>query len=495
MQMRLDRDRGGDGRPVYRQIADHIRREIEADHLPPGARLPPIRELARSLKVNRDTVALAYEELAAAGMVESAVGRGTFVCSTTARIASEAEGFRAPLSPLTERLLDFQRARPRFGSASDAVPMHAVIPDPSLYPADAFRRILNRVLLDGGPGLLLYGDPQGHEGLRGVVAERMRRASIDIGPDELVLCHGASQGISLSLRLFAGPGDTVALEEPTYTNVLAAVFGLGLKATPIPMRENGLDLEAMERALRRPEVKLLYTIPTFHNPLGTTSSLAHRRALLEIAARCGKPVIVDDFESDLRFAGRPIPSLAALDATGLVVQLSSFSKSLFPGVRVGAIAARGHFVEALVALKQAADLSDAMPLQRCLEEFVAGGDYDRHLTRLRRVLRSRRDALLEALADQMPEGARWTEPDGGYQVWVDLPGGLDTGDLLTDAVGAGVLFAPGSQFHHDGRASSGLRLSFAMATEEELRRGVAALARVVDRRLGAEPRRPARVYV
>jgi DNA-binding transcriptional MocR family regulator len=261
------------------------------------------------------------------------------------------------------------------------------------------------------------------------------------------------------------------------------------------MRENGLDLEAMERALRRPEVKLLYTIPTFHNPLGTTSSLAHRRSLIEIAARCGKPVIVDDFEIDLRFAGRPVPSLAALDATGLVVHLSSFSKSLFPGVRVGAIAARGRFVEALVALKQATDLSDAMLLQRCLEEFVAGGDYDRHLTRLRRVLRSRRDALLEALAEQMPEGARWTEPDGGYQVWLDLPGGLDTSDLLTDAVTAGVLFAPGSQFHHDGRASSGLRLSFAMATEEELRRGVAVLARVVGQRLGAEPRRAARVYV
>jgi DNA-binding transcriptional MocR family regulator len=495
MQIQLERDGGRDGRPVYRQIADHIRREIEADRFAPGSRLPPIRDLARTLKVNRDTVALAYEELAAAGVVESAVGRGTFVCSPAGGTAPDAGDFRAALSPLTERLLDFDRTRPRFGSASDAVPMHTVIPDPSLYPADAFRRVLNRVLIDGGPDLLLYGDPQGHEGLRRVVAERMRSASIDVGPAELVLCHGASQGISLSLRLFAGPGDTVALEEPTYTNVLATVFGLGLKTTPIPMRENGLDLAALERAFQRPEVKLLYTIPTFHNPMGTTSSLTHRRALLEIAARCGKPVIADDFEIDLRFAGRPLPSLAALDARGLVVQLSSFSKSLFPGLRVGAIAARGRCVEALVALKQASDLSDAMPLQRSLEEFVAGGDYDRHLTRLRRVLRSRRDALLEALAEEMPEGACWTEPDGGYQVWVELPGGLDTNDLLADAVTAGVLFAPGSQFHHDSRASSCLRLSFAMATEEELRRGVAVLARVVGQRLEADPRRAARVYV
>jgi DNA-binding transcriptional MocR family regulator len=251
----------------------------------------------------------------------------------------------------------------------------------------------------------------------------------------------------------------------------------------------------LERTLQRPEVKALYTIPTFHNPLGTTTSLAHRRQLLAIAARCGKPVIEDAYEADLRFAGRPVPSLAALDASGLVVQLSSFSKSLFPGVRVGAIAARGRAVDALLALKQASDHSDAMPLQAALAEFVAAGDYDRHLARLRRVLIARRDALLAALAEHLPAGSRWTTPEGGYQIWVELPEGIDTRDLLADAVGAGVLFAPGSQFNHDGRASRGLRLSIAMADEAKLTRGVAALGRVLAARLGALARPAARVHI
>jgi len=495
MQIQLERNGSRDARPVYRQIADHIRREIDARRVAAGSRLPAIRDLARRLQVNRDTVALAYEALATAGVVESAVGRGTFVCGPELTAPREAVAFQPVLSALTERLLDFERARPRFGSGDAAVPMHAVIPDPSLYPADAFRRVLNRVLLETGPELLGYGGPQGYAGLREVVSKRLRRASIDAAADDLVLCHGASQGIALSLRLFAEPGDTVALEEPTYTNVLATVYGLGLETTPIPMREDGLDLAVLERTLRRPEVKLLYTIPTFHNPLGTTSTLAHRKALLEIAACCGKPVIVDGYEMDLRFTGRPVPSLAALDGSGLVVHLSSFSKSLFPGVRVGAIAARGRLVDALVALKQATDLSDAMPLQAALAEFMARGAYDRYLLRLRRVLRSRCDALLEALAREMPAGARWTTPQGGYQVWVELPEGIDTSDLLADAVGAGVLFAPGAQFNHDGRPSSGLRLSFAMADEDALRRGVADLGRVIRDRLASQPRRAAQVHI
>jgi DNA-binding transcriptional MocR family regulator len=486
MQIQLERNGSRDARPVYRQIADHIRREIDARRVAAGSRLPAIRDLAQRLQVNRDTVALAYEALATAGVVESAVGRGTFVCGPEPTAPREAVAFQPVLSPLTERLLDFERARPRFGSGDAAVPMHAVIPDPSLYPADAFRRVLNRVLLETGPDLLGYGGPQGYAGLREAVSKRLRRASIDVAADDLVLCHGASQGIALSLRLF---------EEPTYTNVLATVSGLGLETTPIPMREDGLDLAVLECTLRRPEVKLLYTIPTFHNPLGTTSTLEHRKALLEIAARCSKPVIVDGYEMDLRFAGRPVPSLAALDDSGLVVHLSSFSKSLFPGVRVGAIAARGRLVDALVALKQATDLSDAMPLQAALAEFLARGFYDRYLLRLRRVLRSRCDALLEALAREMPAGARWTTPQGGYQVWVELPEGIDTSDLLADAVGAGVLFAPGAQFNHDGRPSSGLRLSFAMADEAALRRGVTALGRVIRDRFASQPRRAAQVHI
>jgi DNA-binding transcriptional MocR family regulator len=178
-----------------------------------------------------------------------------------------------------------------------------------------------------------------------------------------------------------------------------------------------------------------------------------------------------------------------------VVHLFSFSKSLFPGARVGAISSRGRLVDALLALKQATDLSDSVLLQAAVAEFVADGIYDRHLRKLRRVLRVRRDALLEALAREMPEGVRWTRPEGGYQVWVELPPDLDTGELLADAVGAGLLFAPGFQFHHDGRASRCLRLTFATADAEPLRRGVKILGGIVRDRLKRGPRRVAPLHI
>jgi len=413
--------------------------------------------------------------------VESGVGRGTFVADLRANAATEGT-FEQELSPATERLLRFERARPRFGTGERAVPMHALIPDPNYYPSDEFRKVLNRVMQRGGPDLLLYGDPQGDPRMREVLAGRLREASIDVSSEEILLCHGASQGISLALRLYTESGDTVACEEPTYNNVLATSCSLGLRTAPVPMRENGLDLMLLDRVLSRPEVKLLYTIPTYHNPMGTTSTTSHRRSLLEIAARHGKPVVEDGYEMDLAIDASPPPPLAALDASGLVLHLSSFSKSLFPGLRVGGIAARGRAVDGLLALKRATDHSDSMPLQAALAEFVAGGGYDRHLTRLRRDLRTRRDAVLSALGEYMPDGTRWTTPAGGYQVWVELPFEIDTGELLADAVGAGVLFSPGSQFNHDGRASRCLRLTFAMANADNLRRGVEALAGVVSAR-------------
>lgn len=499
--MDLSIERPGTGertpRPVYRQIADQIRAQVGGGGLREGDRLPPIRDLARQLGVNRDTVGLAYEALAAEGLVESRVGRGTFV-----RGARPAAGRPGPapeirLSASADRLLDYERGRPHYGGARDAIPMHALVPDPALFPVDGFRRAVNRVFSEEGAALLGYGAPQGHAGLRQVLAERLRAAGTRVGPESVVLCQGASQGIALALRLFAEAGDSVAIEEPTYQNALGTLVGLGLRPVAVPMRADGPDLDALDRALARPEVKLFYTIPTFHNPMGVTTSLAHREALLRVAARHGKPVVEDAYEMDLRYGGRPLPSLLALDESGAVVQLTSFSKSLFPGVRSGAVVARGRLVDALLVLRHAADLGGALPLQAALADFVRTGAYDRHLAGLRRVLRRRRDALLAALDAHMPEGSAWTRPDGGYQVWVELPAPLDTRDLLADALGAGVLFAPGYQFQHDGRSSRALRLSLALADEEALREGARRLGRIARERLasGAAARSPAPVHM
>ena len=478
-------------KPVYQQIAEQVNAAISTGQLHHGDKLPTIRALAGELGVNRDTVALAYEGLAKDGIVETTVGRGTFV-RRLAPGRQPAEQAPPPLSPVVDRLLDFERARPDFTARDGAVPLHSLTPDPSLYPLKAFRRSLNRVLDEGGTELLVYGGHQGNEALRDVIASRLRAQGVQTSAERLVLCQGASQGVSLALRLYAEPGDWVAVEEPTYHNVLGALVGLGLRAAPVPMTEDGPDLEALERTLARPEVKLFYTMPSFHNPLGTTTSLGHRRALLEVAARLGKPIIEDGFEMDLRYDGRDVPPLAALDVAGVVVHLFSFSKSLFPGVRIGSICARGRAVDGLLALKQTTDLSGVLVLQAAVADFVSRGGYDRHLDNLRGRLRERRDVLLDALERHMPEDTRWTRPDGGYQVWVDLPRDIDSRALLREAQASGVMFAPGHQFHHDGRPSTGLRLTTALADSDEIRRGIEILGRLVRTQLAARAPRVSR---
>ncbi len=494
--MRITIERNGRGdtasrKPVYQQIAEQVNDAIVSGELRHGDKLPTIRALAEELGVNRDTVALAYDGLARAHLVETTVGRGTFVRHIPAA-AKAADQAPPPLSPVVDRLLDFERSRPDYTARDGAVPLHSLIPDPSLYPLKAFRRSLNRVLDEGGTELLSYGGHQGNAALREVIATRLRAHGVDTAAEQLVLCQGASQGMSLAMRLYAEPGDWVAVEEPTYHNVLGVLVGLGLRPAPVPMTEDGPDLDVLERTLARAEVKLFYTMPSFHNPLGTTTSLANRRALLEVATRLGKPIIEDGFEMDLRYDGREVPPLAALDSSGVVVHLFSFSKSLFPGVRIGSICARGRAVDGLLALKYTTDLSGVLVLQAAVADFVRRGGYDRHLENLRGRLRERRDVLLSALETHMPEGTRWTRPEGGYQIWVTLPEDIDSRALLRDAQAAGVMFSPGHQFHHDGRPSSGLRLTTALADSDEIRRGIEILGNLVRTQLAERAPRVAR---
>ncbi|MEZ4333912.1 MAG: PLP-dependent aminotransferase family protein [Myxococcota bacterium] len=485
--------------PVYQQIAAQLQAEIERGERVPGERLPAIRALATALGLHRDTVALAYEQLGRAGLVEARVGAGTFVRALLApATGAEASGagveapMRAPgvalsLAPSVDRLIALENTRPRYASGDDVVALHRLIPDPRLYPIEDFAACFEAALREEGPALFSYASPEGDPRLRRAIAERFRRYGMTLAADELVLCHGASQGISLALRLFAQPGDQIAVEVPTYANVLSAVAAHGLEPAPVPMDAEGVEPEALDRVLARPEVKLFYTIPSFHNPLGTTTGLARRQQILEIAGRHGVPIVEDGFELDLRFRGRDVAPLAALDEVGLVVHLYSFSKSLFPGVRVGALAARGRALEGLVALKHATDLSDALTLQAGLARFVESGAFDRHLVRIRRVLAARHATLAAALMAEMPPGTTWTEPEGGHQCWLELPFEVDTRDLLADAARAGVVFSPGTLFLPDARPSRGMRLAVAGVDEDEIRRGVTALGRVVRERAARAP--------
>jgi len=488
-------------RPVFRQIVDYLRRAIEAGRLAPGARLQPIRLLARELGVNRETVADAYRELEALGLTESHVGRGTFVTAARATLAPRAAvaagdaGAVAlaerPFTPLFSRAADAVAALPVLDFASDAraVRLDRVVPDAQLYPVDEFRKALARVLARGGRRVLDYGDPHGDESLRRVLVERLTAYGIEAHHEEIVVTGGSTQALAITARLFCDPGDAVAVESPTYPGAHAALLAAGLRAAPLPMTDAGLDLDALDALLARGGARLVYTMPTFHNPTGIATGLEHRRRLLEIAVKHGVPVLEDDFEKDLRVRGRAAPPLKALDRAGNVVYVGTFSKALFPGARVGWIVGARRTVDAATALKRTFDLTTSPVLQAALAQLCTSGVYDRHLRRVAKELERRLGAAFTALEERLPSGSTFTRPEGGFAVWVTLPQPLDTMALFPAAKQAGVVYTPGQLFHVDGRRSSSLRLSVAQCQPDEIARGIRVLGEVARAALPARASR------
>lgn len=479
-------------KPVFRQIVEYLKRAIEAGRLAPGAKLEPIRVLARELGVNRETVADAYRELEALGLTESGVGRGTFVLARPERPGvSRPEASERPFALVLSRTAEATAALPiiDLSAGPRTLRLERLVPDPSLYPFDEFRKALQHALLRGGRALLDYGDPRGHEELRSVLVERLARAGIETDPSGIVITGGSTQALAIGVRLFCDPGDHVAVESPTYPGTFATLVAAGLRPAPISMRPDGIDLDALDALLSRGGARLVYTMPTFHNPTGISTTLEHRRRLLEITARYGLPILEDDFEKDLRVQGRPVPPLKALDHTGHVVYVGTFSKVLFPGLRVGWLVGGRRVVEASVALKRALDLATSPVVQAGLTRFCRAGGYDRHIRRVSSELKHRLTRAVAALERHLPEGSTFVRPDGGLTVWVTLPEAIDTLALLPAAREAGIVYAPGQLFFPDGRRSSALRLTVAAAAPDEIERGIRVLGEVA--RAALPRRRPA----
>ncbi|MBM4337548.1 MAG: PLP-dependent aminotransferase family protein [Deltaproteobacteria bacterium] len=486
--------------PVAAQIAAYLRRAIEAGRLEPGAKLEPIRVLAKQLGLNRETVATAYRELEQLGLTEAAVGRGTFVLGPSASTLSGVGAARSDersFEPVFSRACETARAsavaRIDYSAPPGAIHFERLIPDAGLYPHEAFRKALNVALAKGGPALYDYGDPRGHEGLRRALVERMARSGIEADSDGVVITAGATQGFAIAARIFCDAGDAVAVESPTYPWAFATLAALGLRAAPIPLAPDGLDLDRLDAVLAQRNVRLIYTMPSFHNPTGTSSDLAHRRRLLEIAARHGVPILEDDFEKDLRVRGRGAPPLRALDRHGIVSYLGTFSKTLFPAARVGWLFAPPAIAAAAVFAKRTMDLTTSPLLQAGLAVFLREGSYDRHLRRVVKQLEARLEAAEGALARHLPDGSSFSRSEGGFLVWVTLPDAIDSSALLDDAKRAGVVYAPGELFYPDGRRSSCLRLSVANTSVAEIERGVAVLGEVARAALARGRRRAAEV--
>lgn len=480
---------------VYQQIADAIRAAVRDGRLRSGDRLPATRDLARRLGVNRNTVVAAYELLASDGAVECHTGRGTFVlpAAVDPDVAGEApvdpwsaSFSRAVDGPGVERLLTVYRSV----LSTEGISFAGSYPDASLMPADAFRRSLSAALRDPQDRLLSYGPTAGLPGLREALAEAMTARGGAVTADHLLITNGAQQGLELTFRTLLDPGDCAVVEDPTYTGALSVLGSIGARVLGLPSDEHGLLPDTLDVAMERHRPRLLYVQPTFHNPTTRTMPRERRLEILEIARRHRCPIVEDDWAADLAFDGEDPPTLHALDGGRHVIYLSTFSKKLMPGLRIGWAAAPPEVLRRLVALKQISDCGTSPVLQGGLLRFLEQGHLASHLRSTRVAYRERCDSMVAALASNLPEGARWTTPDGGMFVWVTLPEGFDGNDLFAAARRDGVLFSRGSLFHLDGSGAHTLRLTFASTPPDRIREGVGILGKLIRRRWPGGDRPP-----
>lgn len=477
--------------PLARQIQVHLERLIHEGLLGPGAKLPATRELAQAVGVNRATVVLAYEELVASGAARAHVGQGTFV----------TEGVRAPDGPaaapaavapinwaalfsrsarITEAEDDRRRAlvSPPGGDRS-VVSFAGGVPDSGFFPIEAFRRVLNEVVREEGAALLQYSAVAGYAPLRRYLSTYLLRFGLEARPDEILVVNGSQQGFDLIARTLVDPGDAVAIEQPTYPRAMQVFRAAGAQLLAVPWGHVGPRVDTLEQLLERHPAKLLYCQPTCHNPTGLAMNGDTARRLLAAAARHRVPIVEDGFDPSLHYGARPRAPLKAQDREGHVLYIGTFSKVLFPGLRLGWILAPPAVIERLTAAKQLADLHTSAVLQAAVHRFCERRLLDRHAARVARQYGRRRALLLRALERRMPAGVTWTEPQGGFSLLVTLPGGVSASALLPHALERGVAFTPGPVFFVGGGGEGTLRLSFSAVAEARIDEGVRRLAEAV----------------
>ncbi len=470
--------------PLYRQLFEQIAQQIRSGTLARGERIPPTRELAGQLGLNRTTISAAYEMLETEGLISGHVGRGSFVTGgVTARPVTGAVDWTALLdrgdSPLPSRTT----------SAPDGISFAFSRPSRDLFPLDEFRASCAAVLgRQDLADILQLGSPAGYEPLRRYLLEDARRHHVAAAGDDILITNGVQQALDLIGRVLLRPGDTVAVEDPIYPGLRNLLAGMGAQLCGIPSATSGMDPAQLERAIDREHPRMIVVTSNFQNPTGVTVPLSARRALLDAAIRAGVPVIENDAYGELRYSGEPLPALKELDQSGGVVLLRSFSKVSFPGLRVGWAVGPKPLIDRLRAAKEASDLHSDQLSQAVLLEFAESGRLEAHRARMLRAGAERLAATIDACREHLPPGTRWSQPEGGMNLWVRLPEPLDAADLLPRAQREGVSYLPGRYFAVSRMDPGALRLSFAGLTPEQIRKGIAILGRVTRAELEASAR-------
>jgi len=358
------------------------------------------------------------------------------------------------------------------------------LPDTSTFPPQSFAAQMTRIAQESAAEALQYGPTEGFEETKDCILEVMGAEGMLPDPDDIIITTGGQQGIDLVTKTLVDPGDVVICEAPTYPGAVPVFCSYQADVVQVECDEDGMDIEVLEQLLgelrsegRRP--KFIYSVPTFQNPAGVTMSLQRRQRLVELARANEILVVEDNPYGLLRYGGEPLPPLYQLDGGDFVIYIGTFSKILSPGIRLGWTVAPPPVLEKIVLGKQATDLCTSTLTQYFVREYFAERRWQRYIDDLVEIYRRRRDVMLEALRNNFPAEATWTEPEGGLFIWATLPDYIDTSDLLAKALRADVAFVPGQAAYVDGRGRHSMRLNFSGVSEEEIREGVRRIGEVI----------------
>lgn len=354
------------------------------------------------------------------------------------------------------------------------------LPAPELFPTSELQQATDQVYQTSAESALQYSNSNGFRRLREILAQRMARRGVSCDADSIAITTGSQQSIDLISKMFINRGDTILVEKPTYMSALDVFNTYGAKIVGVEMDDDGLRMDALEQALKdHPEAKFLYTVPTFQNPTGRTLPVDRRQRMVELARQYDIVIIEDDPYGQLRFAGDPVPAVKSFDSDGRVFYLSTFSKTLTPGLRTGWVVADPAFIKHFTVIKQSADLHTDNVAQQVIAEFLADFNIDEHIAKIRQVYRQREQLMIEQIQKHFPTGVKYTNPDGGLFIWVEIPGNINTQDLFDQCIKNNVAFVPGEPFYPGEPESGTFRLNFSNMSEEKIKDGIQRLGKAI----------------
>jgi len=465
-------------KPLYLRIAQLFAEKIKDQIIPAGTKLPPERELARLLSVSRTTAINAYRRLEQEGLVRTKVGSGTYVLENIKPVTG-----RTSVVPWPELFKVFPRTH--ISSAimelmdtpvsKNFISMAAGMPDPRLYPLDTFSSLYSKYIAVADPADFGHIPTEGYFPLRSSIARMLKHRGISAQPENIMIVSGSQQGLYLISKAILEPGDYIVVESPTFVGAIQAFQAAGARILSLP-GTGSLSLSLLEDYLIRYRPKLFYIMPTFQNPSGRVLSLNERRELLNLASRYGLGILEDDPYRDIYFAGEPPPSLKSLDSSNCVLYLSTFSKILLPGLRIGWLVAPPSVINRLSLDKQYLDLHSGNIAQWLIHLFLEEGNLPGHLLKVRGEYEKRRDAMVNAIRSCFNGELQYEAPDGGFYLWCKLQSSYSSRQLLQEAAKMSVSFVPGEVFFAAPSGDREMRLCFATHRESKLIEGIERLA-------------------